>query len=787
VRSRTAGRRPRARAPQLALTALVAFGFAITTFVAWPKAAAAQGETTLKVDPPTQNVSPGQEFVVNIIQSAAGETTGAQVNVTFDPKLVQLKDFVLGDAYTSKSAIFAFGNADLGSNNDRGKTLDRANKFGTLENAAGFLLPGNGVIPPGDTIFLKLTFVAQPGTGGQMTIGLGRGSMIDQNGGPLDPTLVNGAAVVGAGGAVGGSGAPGGSSGPGGSGGPGASGEPVASGEPSVGPSEEPSGTPEPLANPTSPVKVSLAPTSLTLDAGNPARVYLIADSDGNLTSVTADLSFDPNALEITGLEAGPAWGDATIIATVNGSTTGGVDAAIAQANTTGLLTAGAFFIPGTQDLPYGDGVFVSVLVKAKAGGTTNLSIANAQALGLTDKVPAEIDASSLTKPPDKGIQLDPTLVIPLVLLVVIVIASVLIVRSGRIPPRVRRRWPFYLSAALGLIPVVLFVAIALSMVASAAPILDPNIAAIPRPSGQPLPSASAGTVATVLTQTSSSGQALTLGLLGPGLWGAFLVVLIAISIALPVALALAIVAVDFPLGPVTRFVRPIVALFSGVPPVVYAVSVPIFITLVMIPKFAANATYGAFNPASIGADPSTWPPPDVPYSAGGFPWDLTGNANSTLLGGILIALFLIPFLTALFVDALSDVPRAAREASFALGANRTYTIRRVVLPRALPALVGATMLGMLKALGDAIIVGWAVGWSADQFPNPLFDALERTTPLAGQAAGLIGSFETLDASCAPAACAVGYSGALLLLLVAGVFVLLITRLQARARRRVAV
>jgi len=160
--------------------------------------------------------------------------------------------------------------------------------------------------------------------------------------------------------------------------------------------------------------------------------------------------------------------------------------------------------------------------------------------------------------------------------------------------------------------------------------------------------------------------------------------------------------------------------------------------------------------------------------------------ANSTLLGGVLIALFLIPFLTALFVDALADVPRAAREASLALGANRTYTIRRVVLPRAMPALIGASMLGLLKALGDALIVGFAVGWSADQLPNPLFDVLERTTSIAAQSAGLIGSFETLDASCGPVACAVGYSGALLLLLVAGVIVLAVSWLQARSRRRIA-
>src|SRR5262249_23425732 len=140
------------RARRVTLTAFVAIGLALTAVAAWPRAAGAQGETTLKVDPPTQNVSPGQEFVVNIIQSAAVTTTGAQVNVTFDPKLVQMKDFALGDAYTSKSAIFAFGNADLGSNGNKDLTLSRANKFGTLENAAGFLLPGSGTVPAGDTV-----------------------------------------------------------------------------------------------------------------------------------------------------------------------------------------------------------------------------------------------------------------------------------------------------------------------------------------------------------------------------------------------------------------------------------------------------------------------------------------------------------------------------------------------------------------------------------------------------------------------------------------------------------
>jgi phosphate transport system permease protein len=174
-----------------------------------------------------------------------------------------------------------------------------------------------------------------------------------------------------------------------------------------------------------------------------------------------------------------------------------------------------------------------------------------------------------------------------------------------------------------------------------------------------------------------------------------------------------------------------------------------------------------------------------VPYSAGGIPWEITG-ANSSLVAGLLVGLFLIPFITPLFVDALRDVPRAAREASLALGANRTYTLRRVVLPRSLPAIAGAATLGVLKAMGDVLIVLFAAGAAAN-VPNPPFDVLERTSTMAAWGASLIGSFEVLDQTCTPQQCAVGYTSGLVLLLVAGIVVLSLTYLQARGRRRVAV
>jgi len=734
--------------------ALGALLLAFAVLAGWPATGTAAAPYTIRIDPPTQNVVPGQQVTVSLIQSAGVPTTGAQVDVIFDPKLLQLEDFGLGPAYTSESAIFAFGNADKGTNAKKELAIGAANVNGRLENAAGFLLPGSGTIPAGDNVFLQLTFVGQPGKGGKVNLGLINGSMIDATGQALNPFLEYGEVTVAAGVAP----SPGSS--------PGAS--PSGSAEPN--PSPEATGPAPSPSSPATPVTISVAPTSLTLHAGDQARVFLIADADGDLTSLVADLAFDRSKLQVTGIEPGPAWEGATTLASVAGGTSGGSDAAIAEANgTTGVLhSVGVFFAPGAEDLPYGEGVFVSVLVKATADATSSLSVSNAAAIGVSgETIPVTIAPGSLTKPPDKGIQVDPTIVIPLVVLLVVVIGGAVLVRTGRVPVRVRRRWPYYVALVLGLIPVAMFLGLLLVIVANSLPVVsDPGIAAL---------------LGTDYSSKYSAQNTHVYGLL-PALWGSLLITLVAVITALPISLTLAIVAVDFPMG----IIRPLVGLLSGIPPIIYAASAPFFITLLMIPKFAGNSTYSAFDPASIGADPSTWPPPGVPYSPGAIPWDISGSNNSTLLGGLLIALLLIPFVTPLFVDALRDVPRSAREASLALGANRTYTIRRAVLPRALPAMLGASMLGALKALGDTLIVAFAVGWAADQLPNPLFDVFERTSSLATQGAGLIGSFETLDASCTTTECAVGYSGALVLLLFAGVVVLGITYLQARGRQRVA-
>lgn len=715
-----------------------------------PGGAMAADGPTLRVEPAEVTADGGETLAVDIVQDAAVVTTGTQIHLIFDPGLVEVVDFELGPAYGA--AIFLFGNADDGSNATRETAIAKANRTGVLESVAGFLLPGSGTIAPGEHVFLTITLRARHGQGGRNPLSIQREVMLDEGGNELEVTTVAGSVTVGPS-------------------------DEVPSEEPTAvpGASDSPGGGGAAGSLPPSvtvgPARVYAAPTTIELRAGMPARVFLVAATDAPASSIVADLVFDPQKIEITGIEPGGAWAAATLLAGAAGTS---VEQAIAEANATGALRqAGVYLLPGSEGLPSGEGVFLYVLVKGRTDGRSDLALSGPAIL---DAGGGEMPVSSPEAEPGAGARgagaADPTPIAILAVALLLVAGGVLVARSGIIPERLRRRWPYVLSLVLGLVPVALFGAIVVTLVANSLPVVnDPGLPAL------------LGDRYT----SKYSGENLGLHGLLPALAGTVLITLIAIGVALPVALALAIVAVDFPMGPLGRLVRPLVGLLSGVPPIVYATSVLVFITLVMVPKFAADATFSTFDPAAIGADPATWPPPDVPFAAGSYPWDLTGVSNSTLLGGLLVALLLIPFMTPLIADAMRDVSRSAREAALALGANRTYTLRTIILPLAMPGIAGAVALGTLKALGDTLIIAFAVGWSAETIPSPIVDALERTPSLAAVGAGLIGSFETLNDVCQPAECAVGYSSALLLLLFAGVVVLVMTYLQARGRRRVAI
>ena len=272
------------------------------------------------------------------------------------------------------------------------------------------------------------------------------------------------------------------------------------------------------------------------------------------------------------------------------------------------------------------------------------------------------------------------------------------------------------------------------------------------------------------LLSTEFSGK-FTSGLgyygLFPALWGTFLVVLLALLIAVPVALSLAIIATDFSFGFISPIIRSVLGLLSGIPPVVYALTSTVIGAIFIIPKFCAPGIPSNQLPLP---GMSWWTQAMLPFN------------HSTLLGGILLALLIIPFMAPLMEDAIKNVPHSLKEASFALGANRWHTLTTVTIPSALSGISAAITLGTLKAMGDVIIVAWVVGYESG-LPNPLLDIFEPTAPLTSTAAGLAGGFTGTGVGGSVQASVANFSG-LILLVVAFVILGLSAYLQRKLRRK---
>jgi phosphate transport system permease protein len=90
----------------------------------------------------------------------------------------------------------------------------------------------------------------------------------------------------------------------------------------------------------------------------------------------------------------------------------------------------------------------------------------------------------------------------------------------------------------------------------------------------------------------------------------------------------------------------------------------------------------------------------------------------------------IIPFVSSLSDDVITAVPRGLREASYGLGATKAETITKVVLPAALPGIVGSVLLAISRAVGETMIVVMAAGLSAKLTFNPLDSTTAVTTQI---------------------------------------------------------
>jgi phosphate transport system permease protein len=165
---------------------------------------------------------------------------------------------------------------------------------------------------------------------------------------------------------------------------------------------------------------------------------------------------------------------------------------------------------------------------------------------------------------------------------------------------------------------------------------------------------------------------------------------------------------------------KPLLEVLAGIPTVVYG----FFAALTMAPLVRQAGT-------ALGLDVAS---------------------ESALAAGLVMGIMIIPFVSSLSDDVINAVPQAMREGSYALGATRSETIRRVIIPAALPGIVGGVLLAVSRAIGETMIVVMAAGLAANLTANPL----EAVTTVTVQIVTLLVGDQEFDSPKTLAAFALG-------------------------------
>ncbi len=173
-----------------------------------------------------------------------------------------------------------------------------------------------------------------------------------------------------------------------------------------------------------------------------------------------------------------------------------------------------------------------------------------------------------------------------------------------------------------------------------------------------------------------------------PVFLGTAMISAIAMMVAVPVGLMSAIYLAEYAPSRLRSVVKPLMEILAGIPTVVYG-----FFAALTVAPFIRNTG------SLLGLDVSS---------------------ESALAAGVVMGIMIIPFVSSLSDDVINAVPQSLRDGSYSLGATQSETIKRVVLPAALPGIVGGVLLAVSRAIGETMIVVMAAGLSANLTVNPL-------------------------------------------------------------------
>ncbi len=206
-------------------------------------------------------------------------------------------------------------------------------------------------------------------------------------------------------------------------------------------------------------------------------------------------------------------------------------------------------------------------------------------------------------------------------------------------------------------------------------------------------------------TWRPSFGGGSQLGIL-PLIWGTLYISLIALIVAVPIGLFAAIYLAEYASKEVRGIAKPALEILAGIPTIVYG----LFALLTVGPLLMRI------------------------FGDGGLGWMQASTAVMT--AGLVMGIMLIPFVSSLSDDVINAVPQSMRDGSYGLGATQSETIRQVILPAALPGIVGAVLLAASRAIGETMIVVLGAGAAARISGNPFESMTTVTAKIVSQLTG---------------------------------------------------
>ncbi len=205
-------------------------------------------------------------------------------------------------------------------------------------------------------------------------------------------------------------------------------------------------------------------------------------------------------------------------------------------------------------------------------------------------------------------------------------------------------------------------------------------------------------------TSGEVEGYGSDLGIL-PLLWGTLYISFIALAFSVPIGLYSAMYLSEYASDRFRSIAKPVLELLAGIPTIVYG----LFALLTVGPLLRDSFT----QPLGLGS-----------------------NSDSVLAAGLVMGIMLIPFVSSLSDDIINAVPQTLRDGSYGLGATQSETVKNVIIPAALPGIIGAVLLAASRAIGETMIVVLGAGAAAKLSLNPLEGMATITAKIVNQLTG---------------------------------------------------